>query len=104
MLTGLMSAAVLHVTSARREAYCHELVRRTSLPFICKQCAASSGVCMRQAMIEGLGILLTRMTAPPPAPPPLMEPAPQPGVLPACLCAGSFLRRAAPGLLTVFAY
>lgn len=26
-----------------------------------------------QAMIEGLGILLTKMTAPPPAPPPALE-------------------------------
>ena len=33
-------------------------------------------------MIEGLGILLTRMTAPPPAPLPMLEPAPQPGVTP----------------------
>ena len=31
-----------------------------------------------QAMIEGLGIMLTRMTAPMPAPP-MMEMAPQPG-------------------------
>lgn len=35
-----------------------------------------------QAMIEGLGILLTKMTAPPPAPPPALDGmmgAPQPG-------------------------
>jgi len=39
-------------------------------------------------MIEGLGILLTRMTAPPPAPPmldvpPVAAPAPGPAVVPA---------------------
>ncbi len=36
-------------------------------------------------MIEGLGILLTKMTAPPPAPPPALDGimgAPQPGVVP----------------------
>ena len=44
--------------------------------------AAFGGVLL--AMIEGLGILLTRMTAPPPAPPPMMEMAgaPMPGMLP----------------------
>ena len=39
-------------------------------------------VCWLQAMIEGLGILLTKMTAPPPAPPPALDGmvgAPQPG-------------------------
>ena len=43
--------------------------------------AAFGGVLL--AMIEGLGILLTRMTAPPPAPPPMMEMAgaPVPGAL-----------------------
>ena len=39
--------------------------------------AAFGGVLL--AMIEGLGILLTRMTAPPPAPPPMMEMAGVPG-------------------------
>lgn len=46
--------------------------------------AAFGGVLL--AMIEGLGILLTRATAPPPAPPmmdmaPSGAPLPQPGVL-----------------------
>jgi len=48
--------------------------------------AAFGGVLL--AMIEGLGILLTRMTAPPPAPPmldvpPVAAPAPGPAVVPA---------------------
>ncbi|KAK9832502.1 hypothetical protein WJX81_002570 [Elliptochloris bilobata] len=47
--------------------------------------AAFGGVLL--AMIEGLGILLTRMTAPPPAPPPMMEMAgaPMPGSAPSLL-------------------
>ncbi len=51
-----------------------------------------------QAMIEGLGILLTRMTAPPPAPPPLMEPAPQQGA--ALMLSLRPLERSLPHALT----